>query len=431
MQFDTQPIGEQAYQLIAELFPICRSITGDGNRWTLRKLAEHIPLQIHEVPSGTEVFDWTVPNEWKIKDAYIRNGTGERVVDFQKCNLHVMSYSLPVRGRISLEELKSHIISDPEHPGWVPYRTCYYDQKWAFCVSHNQLQALTDTEYDVCIDSSLEDGSLTYGELYLPGSSTREILISTHICHPSLANDNLSGIAVAMLLARALETRPRRYGYRFLFVPGNIGSIVWLARNEAHAENISHGLVLANLGDSGDIVYKKSRRGNSEIDRAVANVLRHSGREHRVIDFSPYGYDERQYCSPGFNLPVGRFSRTPHGEYPEYHTSADNLNLVSPEYLADSYSKCLAIFELLENNRRYLNCKPKCEPRLGKRRLYGSVGGERNFPLQQLALLWVLNLSDGEHTLLDISERSGLAFPAVKAAADALVQTDLLVELTA
>jgi aminopeptidase-like protein len=431
MQFDTQPIGEQAYQLIAELFPICRSITGDGNRRTLRKLAEHIPLAIHEVPSGTEVFDWTVPKEWKIKDAYIRNSSGERIVDFQKCNLHVVSYSLPVTGRIPLEELKSHIISEPDHPDWVPYRTCYYDQKWAFCVSHNQLQALTDTDYDVCIDSSLEDGSLTYGELYLPGSSTREILISTHICHPSLANDNLSGIAIAMLLARAIKTRSRRYGYRFLFVPGNIGSIVWLARNEAHAENISHGLVLSNLGDSGNVVYKKSRRGNSEIDRAVANVLKHSGREHKIIDFSPYGYDERQYCSPGFNLPVGRFSRTPHGEYPQYHTSADNLDLVRPEYLADSYLKCLEIFELLESNRRYLNCNPKCEPRLGKRRLYSSVGGERNFPLQQLALLWVLNLSDGEHTLLDISETSGLAFPAIKAAADALAQTDLLMELTA
>jgi aminopeptidase-like protein len=431
MPLDTQPIGEQAYQLIAELFPICRSITGEGNRWTLRKLAEHIPLQIHEVPSGTEVFDWTVPKEWKIKDAYIRNGSGERIVDFQKCNLHVVSYSLPVTGRIPLEELKSHIISEPEHPDWIPYRTCYYDQKWAFCVSQNQLQALTDTDYDVCIDSSLDDGSLTYGELYLPGSSTHEILISTHICHPSLANDNLSGIVIAMLLARAIKTRSRRYGYRFLFVPGNIGSIVWLARNEAHAENISHGLVLSNLGDSGNVVYKKSRRGNSEIDRAVANVLRHSGCEHKIIDFSPYGYDERQYCSPGFNLPVGRFSRTPHGEYPQYHTSADNLDLVSPEYLADSYRKCLEIVELLESNRRYLNRNPKCEPRLGKRRLYSSVGGERNFPLQQLALLWVLNLSDGEHTLLDISERSGLAFPAVKAAADALVQTDLLVELTA
>jgi aminopeptidase-like protein len=427
---DTQAAGARAYQLIRELFPICRSITGEGNRQTLRKLRELIPIEIHEVPSGAEAFDWTVPKEWNIRDASIRNLHGERLIDFRKCNLHVVSYSTPINMRVSLEELKSHVITEPKYPDWVPYRTAYYAEKWGFCLSHNQLLSLTDPEYDVTIDSTLQDGSLTYGELLLPGESSDEILISTHICHPSLCNDNLSGISVAMLLAQALQERPHLFSYRFLFVPGNIGSIVWLARNEERVDRIKHGLILSNMGDSGSPVYKKSRRGDAEVDRAMANVLKHSGQEFRVIEFSPYGYDERQYCSPGFNLPVGRLSRTPHGEFPEYHTSADNLDLVKPEYLADSFAQCLSLFEVLEGNRRYLNLKPKCEPRLGKRNLYGSVGGARNFPEHQLAILWVLNQSDGSNSLLDISERSGLAFPVIKAAADALAQTDLLREVS-
>jgi aminopeptidase-like protein len=426
---ELQTAGAQAYRLITELFPICRSITGEGNRQTLRKLRELIPLQIHEVPTGTEVFDWTIPKEWNIRDASICNVRGERLIDFRECNLHVVSYSTPIQARVSLEELKAHVITEPKYPDWVPYRTSYYAERWGFCLSHNQLLSLTDPEYDVMIDSTLQDGTLSYGELLLPGESTDEVLISTHICHPSLCNDNLSGIAVAMLLARALQDRPRRYSYRFVFIPGNIGSIVWLARNEDRVDRIKHGLVLSNMGDSGHPVYKKSRRGDAEVDRAMANVLKHSGQEFRVVDFSPYGYDERQYCSPGFNLPVGRLSRTLHGEFAEYHTSADNLDLVKPEYLADSFCQCLSLFQVLEGNRRYLNLKPKCEPRLGKRNLYGSVGGARHFPEHQLAILWVLNQSDGEHSLLDISERSGLAFPVIQAAAAALTQTDLLQEV--
>jgi aminopeptidase-like protein len=423
-----QEIGAQAYDLATQLFPICRSLTGEGNRLTLRILAEHIPLQIHEIASGTDAFDWKVPREWNIHDAYIKNLQGERVVDFKRCNLHVMGYSVPVKGVIPIQELKAHLISDPNCPDWVPYRTSYYKEAWGFCVTHKQLLAMQDSEYEVCIDSTLADGSMTFGELFLPGASEAEVLISTHICHPSLCNDNLSGIAVAVFLAKALAARQRRYSYRFLFVPGSIGAIYWLSRNEERAAKIQHGLVLSNLGDGGAFVYKKSRRGDAAIDRSVANVLEHSGQEHRIIGFSPYGYDERQYCSPGFNLPVGRLSRTPHGEFPQYHTSADNLDLVRPEYLGESYAKCLEILDLVEADRYYKNQNPKCEPLLGKRNLYGTVGGLRHLPDQQLAMLWVLNLSDGNYSLLDISERSGLPFTTIKAAADALAGTDLLRE---
>lgn len=423
-----QEIGAEAHHLIAELYPICRSITGDGLRETLRKIATLIPLDVHEVPSGTPVFDWEVPKEWNIRDAYIKQLNGERVVDFRKSNLHVLNYSVPVKKRMTLPELRPHLFTDPEHPDWIPYRTSYYKEAWGFCLSHRQLEELTDSEYEVCINSSLETGSLTYGECYLQGDSANEVLISCHICHPSLCNDNLSGLILATLLARQLASQPHRCSYRFLFIPGTIGSVTWLARNESKLGRIKHGLVLANLGDPGRSRYKRSRRHDAEIDRAVINVLKYSGADYEVLDFSPYGYDERQYCSPGFNLPVGCLSRTPHGRFPEYHTSADNLDLVRPEYLADSFSKCLAIFYVLENNRRYVNQKPKCEPRLGKRGLYGSLGGAKEMPNQQLALLWVLNLSDGNHSLLDISERSGLPFPVIQAAAEELAKTDLLRE---
>ncbi len=423
-----QDVGAQAYGMARELFPICRSLTGEGNRQTLRILAGHIPLQIHEIPSGTEAFDWTVPKEWNIRDAYIKNLRGERIVDFTRCNLHVMGYSTPVDAVMPLQELKKHLVSEPNYPDWVPYRTSYYKEAWAFCVTQNQLLGMQDAEYEVRIDSTLADGNMTFGELYLPGTTEEEVLISTHICHPSLCNDNLSGITVAAFLAKALAASQRRYSYRFLFVPGNIGAIYWLSRNEDRVANIRHGLVLSNLGDGGAFVYKRSRRGDAAIDRCVANVLAHSG-EHKLIDFSPYGYDERQYCSPGFNLPIGRLSRTPHGEFPEYHTSADNLDLVRPEYLGESYAKCLEILQVLEGDRYYKNQNPKCEPLLGKRNLYGSVGGLRHMPNQQLALLWVLNLSDGDYSLLDISERSGLPFATIKAAADALAGTDLLREI--
>jgi aminopeptidase-like protein len=419
---------KEMFHLIERLYPICRSITGDGVRQTLRILQEYIPLTIREVPSGTRVFDWAVPKEWNIKDAYIKNSKGEKLVDFQKSNLHVLNYSLPVHEKVSLDELKAHSFSLPDKPDWIPYRTSYYKENWGFCLSHKQLAELQEDEYEVLIDSTLRDGHLSYGEYFIKGERVDEILISTHVCHPSLANDNLTGIALAVFIAKHLKAASLRYSYRFVFTPGTIGSIIWLSLNEAQTIRIKHGLVLACAGDSGKINYKKSRQANAEIDRAVMQALRDSSDAFALHEFSPYGYDERQFCSPGFNLPVGCFMRTPHGEFPEYHTSADNLELIQPEFLADSLTKCLSVLEILEGNRRYLNLNPKCEPQLGKRGLYGSIGGQSDGRLQELAMLWVLNLSDGAHDLLDISEKSKVRFDLIKNAADALLANNLLRE---
>jgi aminopeptidase-like protein len=419
---------KEIFQLIERLYPICRSITGDGVRQTLRILQEYIPLTIREVPSGTRVFDWAVPKEWNIKDAYIKNSKGEKLVDFQKSNLHVLNYSLPIHEKVSLDELKAHSFSLPDKPDWIPYRTSYYKENWGFCLSHKQLAELQEDEYEVLIDSTLRDGHLSYGEYFIKGERVDEILISTHVCHPSLANDNLSGIALAVFIAKHLKAASLRYSYRFVFTPGTIGSIIWLSLNEVQTIRIKHGLVLACAGDSGKINYKKSRQANAEIDRAVIQALRDSGDGFALHEFSPYGYDERQFCSPGFNLPVGCFMRTPHGEFPEYHTSADNLELVQPRFLADSLTKCLSILEILEGNRRYLNLNPKCEPQLGKRGLYGSIGGQSDGRLQELAILWVLNLSDGANDLLDISEKSKIRFCLIKNAANALLANNLLRE---
>ncbi len=393
---------------------------------TLSQIGERIPLTVHEVASGTPVFDWTVPMEWNIRDAYVMNAYGQRVVDFRDSNLHVVSYSTPVRARMQLEELKRHVFTIPDRPDWIPYRTSYYSPDWGFCMTQRQLESLGEGEYEVCIDSTLKNGSLSYGECYLPGQTDEEVLISCHVCHPSLCNDNLSGIAVATALARSLLSSARRYSYRFVFVPGTIGSITWLAANEARVPRIRHGLVLTGVGDAGGITYKKSRRGCAEIDRAVAHVLARANVRHCIVDFHPYGYDERQYCSPGFNLPVGCLMRTVHGTYPQYHTSADDLGFVHPEQLAESLAVCLSTFHALDNNRVYLNLNPKCEPQLGKRGLYRKTGGQVTSKSAEVALLWVLNLSDGTCSLLDIAERSGLAFEEIHRAAGALVEAGLL-----
>ncbi|HSH59357.1 MAG TPA: DUF4910 domain-containing protein [Acidimicrobiales bacterium] len=421
-------LGQEMYQLVTELYPICRSITGDGVRRTLELVGRHVPLETFEVPSGTQVFDWTVPKEWNIDDAWVKDQRGERVIDFGGSNLHVVSYSTPVRKTVSLAELNEHLFTLPEHPQWIPYRTSYYREAWGFCMSEDRRSRLADEDYEVCIDASLEEGHLTYAECFLPGRSEEEFLVSCHVCHPSLANDNLSGIAVASSLARHLSRLDLRYSYRFIFIPGTIGSITWLAHNEAAAARIAHGLVVAGVGDAGPFTYKRSRQGSAEIDRAMCHVLERSGRPFQVVDFSPYGYDERQFCSPGFDLPVGRFSRSPHGEYPEYHTSADDLDLVRPEHLAESFLQLLAAVELIEHDRTYTNTNPKCEPQLGRRGLYKAVGGQADQEVMQLALLWVLNQSDGSRSLLDITQRSGLAFEAVRRAADALAEHSLLEE---
>ena len=425
--FKMAGVGQAMHRLMAELYPICRSITGDGNRQTLDILRRFIPIEIHEVPSGTQVFDWTVPREWNIRDAYVKNTKGERVIDFNASNLHVVSYSVPVQRRLRLQELREHLFSLPDHPDWIPYRTSYYNETWGFCVSHRQLEALADEEYEVCIDSSLTEGHLIYGEYLLPGQTADEILISCHICHPSLCNDNLAGIALAVHLAMLVAQWPeRRYSYRFLFIPGTIGSITWLARNEAHVQRIKHGLVVTCVGDGGRFTYKKSRRSNADIDRVALHVLKQSGHPYVMEDFSPYGYDERQYCSPGFNLPVGCLMRSPHGSFPEYHTSADNLDFVRPENITTSLDAYRQVIEVLEGNGSYLNLNPKCEPQLGRRGLYNAVGADSHQKLDQMALLWVLNLSDGAHSLLDVSEAANLPFREIKRAADALERCGLL-----
>jgi len=424
-QTDRAVLGRELHNLAADLFPICRSITGNGVRETLGRIKSRIPLHTFEVPTGTQVFDWTVPKEWNIRDAYIADAGGTRVVDFQKCNLHVMNYSVPVHETMTLGKLKPRLFTIPEHPDWIPYRTSYYKEDWGFCLSHRQMLELEDCEYEVSIDATLEDGQLTYGECYLAGRSTDEVLISCHACHPSLANDNLSGLVVATALAKLLTGQDLRHSYRFLFIPGTIGAVTWLARNRETVGRIRHGLVLTCIGDAGGFHYKKSRRGDAEIDRAAAHVLSHCGEAAETLEFSPYGYDERQYCSPGFNLPVGCLMRSVWGSFPEYHTSADNLEFIQPLALAGSLLACAGILDVLENNRCYRNELPYCEPQLGRRGLYRSTGGEAGGE-DIMARLWVLNLSDSHHSLLDIAEQSGISFPILSEAAELLCQKGLL-----
>jgi aminopeptidase-like protein len=426
-QLVTETIGEEIFALASKLYPICRSITGHGVRETLHEIGVHIPLNVSEVPTGTAVFDWTIPREWNIRDAYIKDGRGQKVIDFARSNLHVMSYSVPVRKRVSLTELKRHVHTLPEQPDLIPYRTSYYAENWAFCMAHRQLESLRDKTYEIVIDSSLEDGSLTYGEFLHKGETDDEFLLSAHVCHPSLANDNCSGVALLTHLAKRLSGVRTRYSYRFLFAPGTIGAIAWLARNKDKVGRIKHGLVVSMVGDGGGPTYKKSRRGNAQIDRAVIQVLRHSGLTPEIIDFFPYGYDERQYCSPGFNLPVGLFQRSKFGSIAQYHTSADNLQFIAPDHLALSYRLIAATIDVIEHDVVYRNTVPQCEPQLGKRGLYGAIGGDKDAAALNMAMLWVLNLSDETHSLLDIAERANLPFAIVRDTARLLCKHGLLV----
>ena len=420
--------GKQMHDLMRRLYPICRSITGNGLRETLRILKEIIPLEIREVSTGTSVFDWTIPKEWNVKDAYVKNTGGEKVIDFKKSSLHVLNYSLPVHEKMPLSQLKEHLFTIPEHPDWTPYRTSYFKERWGFCLSQNQFSAMTDGEYEVFIDSTFTDGSLSYGEFYVQGECQDEVLFSTHVCHPSMCNDNLSGVVLCTFLARYLSEVKPYYSYRFLFIPGTIGSITWLSQNESTVGRIKHGLVVACVGDAGKPTYKKSRHGTSIIDRAVLQMLRHSGKEFDVKDFSPYGYDERQYCSPGFDLPVGSLTRTPHGCFPQYHTSADNLEFVLPANLGESFGYYTKVVDILENNRTYISTNQKCEPQLGRRGLYNQLGGRPDAEIAEMALLWVLNFSDGNNSLLDIAERSAMPFEKIHEAALLLEHYGLLRE---
>ena len=430
-------LGEALHRLVEALLPHRRCITGEGLRQTLLAIGERVPMRIAEVPTGTRVLDWTVPKEWRVNEAYVATESGRRVVDWADGPLHLVQYSVPARDRMPLWALRAHLHTLPDQPDLVPYRTSYYAPTWGFCLAHRDLEALAAEigeggELEVVVDTELVDGSLTYGEVVVHGETDDEILLSAHACHPALANDNAASLAVATTLARRLlDGPPLRHTVRFVFAPGTVGAITWLDRNHAHLGRIKHGLVLANLGDGGGLTYKRSRRGTLEaplsVDRAVEAAARDLGLGLEVRPFAPTGYDERQYGSPGFDLPVGRLTRTPHGEYPEYHTSGDDLDLVRPESLAESLAVLEAVVRTLDGDGVYRNTQPYGEPQLGRRVLYATLGGLADGPAAQQAALWVLNLSDGAHSLLDVAERSGLAFATVRAAADRLVEAGLLV----
>ncbi len=431
MKESSSGLGSSMVEWMQVMYPWCRSITGEGLRQTLDFVGEEVEgLDRVRIPTGTACFDWTIPREWNIRDAYVKDVAGKRVIDFRSSNLHVVSYSVPTRQRLSLAELRPHLHTLPDRPDWIPYRTSYYRQSWGFCLRHRDLLALEergeDQVYEVVIDSSLEEGHLDYAEVLVPGARSDEVLLSTHVCHPSMANDNLSGIVVLMALGQWLRSRPRRYSYRLLFVPGTIGAVAWLAHNPEAVGRIRHGLVLAGMGDAGPLTYKRSRRADAEIDRSVERVLEERAENHSILDFSPYGYDERQYNSPGFDLPVGRLGRSEYGSYPQYHTSADDLSFVSAEQLEASFHTVAAVIERLESTETYRNLSPYGEPQLGRRGLYDDFAEGVDVVAARLARLWVLNLSDGHHSILDIADRAGLELAVVEDAARALREGGLL-----
>jgi aminopeptidase-like protein len=416
---------ERMRRQMERLYPICRSITGDGVRRTLAVVGESVPVTVHEVASGETAFGWTINDEWNVADAYVAQG-GRRLVDFGEHNLHLVGYSVPIRASLTFEELRPHLSTLPDHPDWIPYRTSYYRRDWGFCLRHRDLQAFdTDPQarYDVVVDSTLEPGSMTYGEILLPGEVDDEVLISAHVCHPSLANDNLSGIAVATEVVRALAARPHRLSYRVLLAPGTIGSVLWLSRNEEASARIRHGLVLTGLGGPGPLTYKRTRDGHRSVDAAATAVV--GRRDGDVRDYSPYGYDERQFGSLGFDLAVGRLSRTPHGEYPEYHTSADDLDLVTDDRLEEALAAVLEVLDLLETDAGYRNLSPHGEPQLGRYGLYPSVGGQAADD-EVMAMLWTLGLSDGRTGLLGIAGRSGVPVSRLEEVAGRLEGAGLL-----
>ena len=444
-----QNTGNEIYDLVEDLFPICRSITGNGVRETLEIIKKHIPIETHEIPTGTKVFDWVIPKEWNITDAYVKNSKGEKIIDFKKSNLHILNYSIPINKKVSLSELKEHVFTLPEHPNWIPYRTSYYEENWGFCITHEQFEKLTEDEYEVVIESTLKEGHLTYGELLLKGESENEILFSCYVCHPSMCNDNLSGVSLLTFLAKYISKKKLKYSYRFLFIPETIGAITWLSVNEKKVNKIKGGLVATCLGDQGNITYKKTRDGHSIIDKIVEKVLKESGEKYEIIDFFPAGSDERQFSSPGFNLPIGSMTRTIYGKFPQYHTSADNLDFVQPRYFQSTFEKYVLVISKLEdcfvstsiskesiqkdsnekNGLMFKNIYPKCEPNLGKRGLYDMIGAKKDGLDNKMPIFWVLNFSDGENSLLDISQRSKIKLEDLKLAAERLVKVGLIQQI--
>ena len=424
-------VGDGMLELATRLYPLNRSLTGEGVRETLRILSETLPLVTTEIPSGTEVYDWTVPPEWNLAGATIVDSGGRTIVDAADSTLHVVGYSVPVAETIRGAAVLEHVYSLPEHPDWIPARTAYYERTWGFCTTVAQRDSIDPlADYGVSIESTLDDaGSLTYAELFVPGSSEEEILLSTYVCHPSLANDNLSGIVVLAALGRALLGAQLRHGYRLLFAPSTIGALAWLSRNEQHLERIHAGLIVSCVGDRGSLTYKRSRRGDTAADCAAAHVVE-GRRGGSVRPFVPWGGDERQFCSPGFDLPVGSLTRTPHGHYPEYHTSADDLSFIGADALADSLLALAEILDVLEGNRVLERVDPHGEPQLGRRGLYDAIGAGLPETVEESrqALLWVLNGSDGETSLLDLAKRASLPFPVLEDAAATLETAGLVRE---
>lgn len=415
------------WSLSCELFPIHRTLMGRGVRETVERLQQEIPLKKVEVSSGSRWLDWEVPNEWEMERAWIEDSSGRRWVDTADSPLHLLAYSVPIEQSLSLSELRPHLHTLPDQPNWLPYRTLYYANDWGFALPHSLYEQMGEGEYRVVIRARHFPGSLTYGELFLPGASQEECLISTYLCHPSLANDNLSGIVVAARLAARLAQLPqRRLSYRFLFLPETIGAIAWLGAHRAEVSQIAHGLVATCLGDRGQFTYKRTRQGGALIDRVVEQLLAEKGAPYSIRDYSPMGSDERQYGSPGFNLPVGSLMRTPYGEYPEYHTSADDLSLLSAQALEESLRSYWEVCCRLETNQTLRNLSPYGEPQLGRRGLYDPVGGQTVQPEMRQALLWLLNLSDGNHDLLAIASRSNLPYRLIEEGARMLKARGLL-----
>jgi aminopeptidase-like protein len=411
------------------LWPINRSLTGNGNRETLRILSELVDLQVTEIPSGTECFDWKIPPEWNVKEAWIKDSKGHKIIDFSDNNLHLVGYSIPVNKKMSLSELKPNIFTLPEQPDLIPYLTSYYKERWGFCMSHNQLIGLQEEEYEVFIDSTLDyNGSMTIGDSVLKGNSDREILFSTYICHPSMASDELSGPLVSAFIYRELRKKTNRfYTYRFVFIPGTIGSIYYLTKYGEHLkQKLDAGFVITCIGDSGNYTYKRSRRGNSLADRGAEIVLKQTEERYILEDFSPDGTDERQYCSPGFNLPVGSLMRTKYGKYPEYHTSGDNKDYISFESMEKSILKYLEIINVFENNFNYKNTLPYCEPQLGKRGLYPTIGSQKEIRARVDAMMWLLNLADGTNDLISISEKSKIPVQVLIPEVNKLIEYGLI-----
>lgn len=420
--------GKRMYELVTRLFPLCRSITGDGVRRTLDILKESIPLTTHEVPSGTPVFDWTVPKEWNITSAWIRDSQGNTIVDFAHNNLHVVGYSVPVDATMPLAELEEHLYSIPEQPDAIPYVTSYYKERWGFCMTHRARQALTDDRYHVFIDSVLAPGSLTYGELLLPGKSEKEVFLSTYVCHPSMANNELSGPAVTTELTRWLMSAPRRYTYRIIFIPETIGSLTYLSRNlDAMKKNVIAGFIVTCVGDDRAYSYLPSRSGTTRADYAALRVLQARHPDFIRYRFLDRGSDERQYCSPGVDLPVASMMRSKYGAYPEYHTSLDNLQVVTPIGLQGSFDVLKECIEWIERNHAY-RAAYLGEPQLGKRGLhqtlsrYGSVNADVELFLNLLAY------ADGQHDVPTMAKMLDTPEARVQKAADVLLKAGLLID---